>query len=107
MSGTKSVTQKEYDYAEVIKFTAAGGELDQALSKLQSDLKKLRETINDCEPLFHGKGNTSSIYTCYKNLYDKLGTESTSGTMWFNTKNSYELIELMNTNAVNDENSDS
>ena len=92
--------QKEYDYDEVIKFTGAGGELDQALTKLQNDLVKLRTTINECEPLFHGKGNTSSIYTCYKNLYDLLGTESTSATMWFNTKVSYELINKMNENAV-------
>ena len=101
------VNQKEYDYDEVIKFTGAGGELDQALTKLQNDLVTLRTTINECEPLFHGKGNTSSIYKCYKDLYDKLGTDSASGTMWFNTKNSYDLINLMNTNAVSDKNKDS
>ena len=101
------VTQKEYDYDEVIKFTGAGGELDQALTKLQNDLVKLRTTINECEPLFHGKGSDSTIYTCYKNLYDKLGTDSSSGSMWFNTKNSYDLIELMNKNAVADKNKDS
>ena len=39
------VNQKEYDYDEIIKFTGAGGELDQVLSKLQSRLKKLREKI--------------------------------------------------------------
>ncbi|MBQ7240773.1 MAG: hypothetical protein IJS56_04980 [Bacilli bacterium] len=100
------VNQKEYDYDEIIKFTGAGGELDQVLSKLQSRLKKLREKINECEPLFHGKGNTSSIYKCYKELYDKIGTDSASGTMWFNTKNSYDLINLMNTNAVSDKNKD-
>ncbi len=93
---------KEYDYDEVIKFTGAGGELDQALTKLQNDLVKLRTTINECEPLFHGKGNTSSIYKCYKKLYDLLGTESSSTTMWYNTKVSYNLINLMNANAVSD-----
>ena len=100
-------SQKEYDYDEVIKFTGAGGELDQALTKLQTDLKSLNDRIHECEPLFHGKGNTSSIYKCYKDLYDKLGTDSTSGTMWFNTKNSYDLINLMNANAVSDKNKDS
>ena len=102
-----SVTQKEYDYDEVIKFTGAGGELDHALTKLQNDLVKLRTTINECEPLFHGKGNTSTIYKCYENLYNKLGTDTASGSMWFNTKNSYDLIELMNKNATEDKNKDS
>ena len=82
--------------------TREGGELDVALSAIQSDLVKLRQKINECEPLFHGNGADSTVYKCYKDLYDKIGTGSTAGTMWFNTKNSYDLIELMYKNAFND-----
>ena len=42
-----SVTQKDYDYDAVVAFTNTGGPLDQALSKLQEDLVKLRQKIND------------------------------------------------------------
>ena len=101
------VTQKEYDYDEVIKFTGSGGELDQALSTLQGHLVDLYNKIKECEPLFHGKGTTSSIYIRYKNLYNMLGTESTSESMWFNTKVSCQLVDTMYTNALNQKKKDS
>lgn len=97
-----SVTQKDYDYDAVVAFTNTGGPLDQALSKLQEDLVKLRQKINECEPLYHGVGQSSSIYATYQNLYNKIGTE-TGGGMWSNAANSKQLINIMHENAVNDQ----
>ena len=66
------VTQKEYDYDEVIKFTGSGGELDQALSTLQGHLV---------------------------NLYDKIKESSSDNPLWLNVTNiafiSLELISLI------------
>ncbi len=100
-----TVTQKNYDYDAVIAFTNTGGPLDQALSKLQEDLVKLRQKINECEPLYHGKDKTSSIYQTYANLYNRIGTANGGG-MWSNANNSKTLINLMHENALNDKAAD-
>ena len=101
-----SVQQKEYDYANVQSFCNSGGPLDTALSKLQSDLAKLRVKINECEPLYHGVGTTSPVYQKYQDLYNKIGTDQTSGSMWFNAAITRDLINFMYTNAETDYNSD-
>ncbi len=100
------VTQKDYDYDEVVKFTQSGGDLDQALTSLQDNLSKLYDKIKECEPLYHGNGSSSSIYTCYQNLYDKLGTMDKQGTMWFNANICRQLIDMMYDNAKRNQDND-
>ena len=96
---------KDYDYDQVLSFTGPNGPLDQALSKLQNDLLALRLKVNECEPLYHGKGSTSSIYLTYANLYNKIGTV-TGGGMWANAFNSKGLINAMYENALVDKSQD-
>jgi len=94
--------QKDYDSEAVLAFTGTGGPLDQALSKLQADLTALRQKVNECEPLYHGKGTTSSIYATYLNLYNKIGTAAGGG-MWANAFNSKGIINAMHDNALIDQ----
>lgn len=97
--------QKDYDYAQVLYFTGPGGPLDQALTQLQNDLVALRQKVNECEPLYHGKGATSSIYATYLNLYNKIGTAAGGG-MWANAFNSKGIINAMYENALTDQSMD-
>ncbi len=98
------VTQKAYEYDRVIEFTQSGGAMDQALSDLQKSLKELRVLINECEPLYHGKGQTSPVYNQYKYLYNNIGTPSSG--LWNQVYGAVLLQNDMYTNAVNDRDKD-
>lgn len=97
-------TQKSYEYEEVITFTQSGGQMDTTLKQLQSDLKQLRTLLNECEPLYHGKGQTSPVYNQYKYLYNNIGTPSSG--LWNQVYGAVLLQNDMYTNAVNDRDKD-
>ena len=98
-------TQKKYDYQEVVTFTNSNGPMDQSLTKLQEDLKALRELVNRCEPLYHGAGQNSTIRLQYQGMYNNIGSESKGG-FWGIVKAAVELQNLMHANAVQDRDRD-
>ena len=98
------MSKKQYDYDEVVKFTNTNGELDQALIKLQDDLKQLRVKINECEPLYHGKGSSSQVYKQYQSLYANIGNPNQG--LWNQVQGAAELQDAMYTNALSDKNKD-
>ena len=95
---------KKYDYDRVIDFTNSGGQLDQALTKLQEDLKKLRIKINDCEPLYHGKGTNSQVYKQYQYLYANIGNPNQG--LWNQVEGAAQLQDAMYSNAKSDKDRD-
>ena len=98
------VRAKKYDYEDVIKFTNTGGELDQALTQLQEDLKQLRIKINECEPLYHGKGTGSQVYKQYQYLYANIGNPNQG--LWNQVQGAAELQDAMYSNALGDKERD-
>ena len=97
-------TQKSYEYEEVITFTQSGGQMDSTLKQLQSDLKQLRTLVNECEPLYHGKGNTSPIYNQYKTLYANIGNPNQG--LWNQVYGAVQLQNQIYNNAMDDKRKD-
>ena len=98
-------TQKKYDYDAVKDFTSSGRDMDQALTKIQTDLKALRELVNRMEPLYHGKGTTDSvIYKQYAALYNNIGDEGRG--LWLQVNGAAKLQNFMYNNAIYDKEAD-
>ena len=99
---------KEYSYEGVRKACSAGGEIDRTLNDLQSELKKLRLLINDCESLFHGKGRYCLAYKTYEDIYSLIGSTN-SYNVWYNFGMWDAILKIKNmadqlkTNADQDE----
>ena len=97
-------TQKMYDYDEIMSALSNNANLQQDSTDLQKHLKELRELINQCEPLYHGKGNTSPIYTQYKNLYDFIGNCNRG--LWAQVYRSCDMMNRIYHNAYQDKQKD-
>ena len=97
-------SQKSYEYDEVLKFAGSGGEMDTTLTTLQKHLKELKDLVNQCEPLYHGKGNGSPIYTQYKTLYANIGNPNQG--LWNQVNGAVQLQNKIYSNAKSDKDRD-
>ena len=97
-------TQKSYDYEAVLSFAGSNGQMDSTLRELQTHLKELRNLVKECEPLYHGKGNTSPIYNQYKTLYANIGNPNQG--LWNQVYGAVQLQNKIYSNAKSDKDRD-
>ena len=97
-------SQKSYEYEEVLTFSGSNGKMDSTLTELQKHLKELRILVNECEPLYHGKGTTSPIYNQYKTLYANIGNPNQG--LWNQVNGAAQLQNKIYSNAKSDKDRD-
>ncbi len=97
-------SQKSYEYDEVLAFSGSNGKMDSTLTQLQKHLKELRVLVNECEPLYHGKGATSPIYNQYKILYANIGNPNQG--LWNQVNGAAQLQNKIYSNAKSDKDRD-